>query len=314
VGENWFALEDFKIAPLSSYKYMPINDGITVNVNENEAVIMPPSASYGIGILLGKLPIGTYTVSFSSYTSGSLIDFTDTIDFSMVNPTMTNKDFFYERQQITFTSTGKQYCWLCLFNAKTQYTISEIMLNLGNQKIEYKSYHNDQISVTFPTTIYGGEDEVISGKLKSTMGIVDLGTLNWTSTSIGGNNAFMAIVSDMVNDSTNRTDFYCDRYASKAVVVSGNAWINQQRIIIIDNSYTTAADFKTTMSGAQLVYPLATPVEYALDGEELTTLYGTNNIWASTGDTEVTYPADTKLYIDGKLAEIQATILENIGG
>ena len=68
----------------------------------------------------------------------------------------------------------------------------------------------------------------------------------------------------------------------------------------------------------QVVYKLAEPQTYQLTAEQvsgiLETLYGTNNIWANTGDVEVTYPADTKLYIDGKLAEIQATILENIGG
>ena len=56
------------------------------------------------------------------------------------------------------------------------------------------------------------------------------------------------------------------------------------------------------MSGVQLVYKLATPVTNQLTAEQvsgiLTTLYGINNIWSSTGDTEVTYPADTKLFIE----------------
>lgn len=60
----------------------------------------------------------------------------------------------------------------------------------------------------------------------------------------------------------------------------------------------------------------STPQTFQLTESEisgiLTTLYGTNNIWADTGPVSVDYPADTKLYIDGKLAELQATILENI--
>ena len=44
----------------------------------------------------------------------------------------------------------------------------------------------------------------------------------------------------------------------------------------------------------------------------LLTYYGNNNIWIDTGTiTECDYPADTKLYIDGKIAELQALILEN---
>lgn len=44
----------------------------------------------------------------------------------------------------------------------------------------------------------------------------------------------------------------------------------------------------------------------------LKTLYGANNVFSDVGPVSVDYPADTKLYIDGKLAELQATILENI--
>ena len=44
----------------------------------------------------------------------------------------------------------------------------------------------------------------------------------------------------------------------------------------------------------------------------LITYFGVNNIWTDTGAiTECNYPADTKLYIDGKVAELQALILEN---
>lgn len=62
-----------------------------------------------------------------------------------------------------------------------------------------------------------------------------------------------------------------------------------------------------------ICYDLATPQTYRFDNiGQLYTFLGTNNIWADIGNVEVTYPADTKLYIDGKLAELQATILENI--
>lgn len=49
-----------------------------------------------------------------------------------------------------------------------------------------------------------------------------------------------------------------------------------------------------------------------LTPREVTTLLGCNNIFADTGDTSVTYVANTKLYIDNKFAELQALMLENI--
>ena len=66
-------------------------------------------------------------------------------------------------------------------------------------------------------------------------------------------------------------------------------WISDRDVYAAGASPTT---------GAQVVYELATPVTYHLTPQEIITLLGQNNIWADTGDTSVTYRADTKLYID----------------
>ncbi len=64
----------------------------------------------------------------------------------------------------------------------------------------------------------------------------------------------------------------------------------------------------TPTTGAQVVYKLATPIEVTLIPETLSTLLGNNVLWASTGNIEnVTYRADTKLYIDRKVAEANTT-------
>ena len=47
-----------------------------------------------------------------------------------------------------------------------------------------------------------------------------------------------------------------------------------------------------------IAYPLATPIEIQLTPQEVNSLLGANNIFADTGDTEVEYRADTKLYIE----------------
>lgn len=41
---------------------------------------------------------------------------------------------------------------------------------------------------------------------------------------------------------------------------------------------------------------------------------GINNIWADNGQISVEYVVNTKMYIDNKITELQATLLENIGG
>jgi hypothetical protein len=55
--------------------------------------------------------------------------------------------------------------------------------------------------------------------------------------------------------------------------------------------------------GAQVVYYLSAPLTYQLTPQELTTLLGTNNIWADTGGTSVTYRADTKLFVEQNTPE-----------
>ena len=47
-----------------------------------------------------------------------------------------------------------------------------------------------------------------------------------------------------------------------------------------------------------MCFTLVTPIVYDLtDIPEITTLLGTNNIWADCGPSTVEYPCDTKLYI-----------------
>ena len=56
---------------------------------------------------------------------------------------------------------------------------------------------------------------------------------------------------------------------------------------------------------------IATPITYTLTAPEITTLLGENNVWADTGDVSVKYNADTKLYIDNKIAELIARIVNS---
>lgn len=63
-------------------------------------------------------------------------------------------------------------------------------------------------------------------------------------------------------------------------------------------------------TGAQVVYKIATPIEYTLYSFDINSLYGENNVWTDVGPVSVDYYADTKLYIDKQVAALQALILE----
>ena len=60
----------------------------------------------------------------------------------------------------------------------------------------------------------------------------------------------------------------------------------------------------------QLCYYLATPVTYQLTAQEVKTLLGQNYVWSNNGGViAITYRADTKLYIDNKIAQAIAAAL-----
>ncbi len=65
----------------------------------------------------------------------------------------------------------------------------------------------------------------------------------------------------------------------------------------------------TPTIGAQVVYKLATPQTYQLDPVIVTTLLGNNTVYVDCGSVTVDYPADTKLYVDNKIAEAVAAAL-----
>ena len=85
-------------------------------------------------------------------------------------------------------------------------------------------------------------------------------------------------------------------------------------IVVADPAFTTIESFKAFLSNnnLQVAYKISTPTTYTLTSDRLTTLLGTNNVWADAGQVTIDYRADTALYIDKKLAELQALILENI--
>lgn len=157
-------------------------------------------------------------------------------------------------------------------------------------------------------TVYGGSLDVVSGVLTVDRAMVDLGTLEWSAVS---NARFRANVSSVPTLPSN--DNYPPAICSMYKGATPNNYINADNVFhfsssihaiyIRDTTYNDAATFKAAMSGVQLVYQLATPITYQLEPHEVTTLLGDNNIWADTGDVAATYRADTKRYIDAKIAK-----------
>lgn len=169
------------------------------------------------------------------------------------------------------------------------------------------------ISFASAGTVYGGSIDVTTGVLTVDKVIKDLGTLPWTKyTQAGPVGYYFGCSSGNINPTPKASagdlvlpDIMCSalKPESSAHVYSTQMDLTigihtNSAIVVCDSDYTVASDFKTAMDGVMFVYPLATPQTYQLTPTEVKTLLGNNNVWADTGDIDLTYRADLGLYLD----------------
>ena len=144
-------------------------------------------------------------------------------------------------------------------------------------------------------TRYGGTLDVTSGVLTVDRAIVDMGMLTWYK-----DGCFYATVSDapIVTTAGLPSNLVSDRYetvssggqnahSSQNGVIYRGTSSNNPLIRVVDTNYSAASDFKTAVSGSQLVYELATPITVQLTPTQVQTISGTNHVWADSGDVEV---------------------------
>ena len=190
-------------------------------------------------------------------------------------------------------------------------------INYPSTDTDYHAYTGENLSVSWQDTagtVYGGSmtvNEDGSGELVATMAAVDMGAMVWNYAP----SRFDSWLGDITLKST-RLKGLCEIYpvfngaVSDAPDYSIIFSDTSKNVYVKDSSYNgDAVAFKAAMSGVQLVYELAEPLTYTFtDLTQLTTVLGTNNIWVDCGQTTAEYRADTKLYIDKKLAALVAAL------
>ena len=148
------------------------------------------------------------------------------------------------------------------------------------------------VTIDLDGTRYGGTVDVLTGVLTVDRAEVDLGTLTWSKYTVAQGTLFRASISDSVSvSSTVAANAICSAYPVVAQTSRAEKTLsaNLKNYDIINSDYSTAADFKTAMSGVQLVYELAEPFTVQLTPARLRAICGQNNIFATTGDTSVKY-------------------------
>lgn len=195
--------------------------------------------------------------------------------------------------------TVRQDCHYIKFNMSRSYGgtyNNNLAINYPSTATSYKPYTGDQISIAFPSsagTVYGGVLTVNkdgTGSLSVDRAMVNAKDVSWSSTGVNG-----------------IYHIFSDKVQSEGTAISSHfvpeTYSSSNRVAWNDNTIERADKLAIINGGdVQICYLLATPIAHALTKSEisgiLTTRYGTNNIWADTGDVSVEYVADTKLYIE----------------
>ena len=193
---------------------------------------------------------------------------------------------------------------------------NDISINYPSTDTEYHAYNGTTYTIQLGSTCYGGELDVTSGVLRVDRKNLDLGTLTYSKSSTIPNGfvATAGMPSDFpVAPSTSAVpDWLSSQYKvysnigiEESGVDSAIAWRvsgGAKGVIIRDSSYSqyyidnNMSAFKTAMSGVQLVYELATPLEIQLTPTEVTLLRGINNLW-SDGEMYVKYRRDIEMLL-----------------
>jgi hypothetical protein len=182
----------------------------------------------------------------------------------------------------------------------------------------FESYTAKTITIDLGGTRYGGTLDVVSGKLTVDRYYALMDGLTWIKQQ--GYPEFRCSYSSgnipvgYFVDNATVSDIVCSIYKAESV---NNTYRGSHTGISVSSSYLSIGDssvsdidmFNAIISGQQIAYKIATPFEVQLTPQEVRTLLGVNNIWSDAGDVTSEYPADTKMYIDTKIAEAVAAAL-----
>ena len=202
-----------------------------------------------------------------------------------------------------------------------------IWMNVGSTATSYEPYNGQTITINLDGTRYGGALDVLTGVLKVTNAIDTFdGDENITVESSDGLRISYALplsyakkntgtsISDMMSNSillsTSGKNSEADR---NKTTVRGAGWSGESiaYLFTAEGTLQTVDSVKAYLQEhpLQLLYQMNTPITVTgLTPAQISTLLGTNNIWADTGNIlNLTYPAPTgsKSFIDEQIAESQ---------
>lgn len=204
-----------------------------------------------------------------------------------------------------FTSPSGAY-YMMFYVTATSYN-NDISINYPSTDTAYhRGADNEQYTTALGQTVYGGKLDVVTGELILTWRSI-LGSA-WTQ--YNSNNGYKAYRISSTPQAKIGSVGKCNMINEYGSFNSGSMSKNIIQLPETSNMAYMALDESISASDIQLIYMLLQPITVQLTAQEVTSLLGVNNVFADAGSVDVTYCADGKMYIDNKIAELQALILE----
>lgn len=250
-----------------------------------------------------------YVQVITAGSTSKVITFTDNVERVYLGLTAMDTETNYDMTIAAQLEAGQQatayapYSNICPISGWT-----ECNLTIANGDDDTSAdYDSDTFTLEFPDsqTVYGGTLNPITGVLSVEWAMVDLGTLTWASDPNRLTVKFTRSLSASIFKTSPWADAICSEYALKKdgpdSIGNGQfSTINAYgagNVFFKDNAFSemTVDEVKEYLSGVQLVYELATPIEIQLDPITIQTFIGDNYISADTGPVSVEYKTEEEV-------------------
>lgn len=188
--------------------------------------------------------------------------------------------------------------------------IDTYQVEAGTVSTAYEPYHQiTETDISFPSPVYGGTLDVVSGVLTVEWAIVDMGSLRWIANATSTTGIYRMSTSSLSDNieipSANSVPgkIVCSAYKTVSAdstysKVSGIAIGRNKAVTVYDADYNTDGsvdDFITSVTGKMIAYKLETPQEITLTPEQITAIKGNNTVWSDAdGSLTAVYLVSSK--------------------
>ena len=228
------------------------------------------------------------------------------VKFKTTQSSASNMKVFYYTADKTYKSNGWRQAGIMnvpsdvyfirfyMDSAYTAGTDRDIAINYPSTETGYEAPHITETDIVFPSPVYGGTLDVVSGVLTVKWAGVDLGSKSWTKRSENtSRQIWEARFSDCKFENYQTSAYKANAMCSQfALTTSNGAWTpgnfapalsGSNKVLIFSvpaESYASATECKEAMTGIIVAYELTTPQEIQLTPAQITALLGDNTIWS----------------------------------